>query len=889
MFACLSLAVSAVVLRTASTDEPGGSALEKATTFAYYPGLRKLEVRVSAVGSADAQRLTAEVRAQGEGRAVARRAFLATNKGGACLISLPRLRDGVYELTVSTADGSQHVVRHFKHRNFEWLGNDLGKSRTVYPPFEPVQVHGTQVRVVLRTYRMNRFGLWDSVVSQGKELLAAPIVLRAVVEGKQARWRFRKGRWRSLAVDTAVYEAEAETDAVRVRTISTVEYDGCMRVELALLPGRQKRTIQRMWLEIPIKDSEAPLFHYTAFEGMRRNYAGKTPRGGRITWLSQPYDSAPWPLSALPPLWKAELGSSDGVIWTCRDTRPWKHVIATDFVPYIWLGGAERGIAFFGANDKAYLLDPKGKVQTIERRRGVLYLRVDFVNKPSVIREKRQIVFGLQAGPTRPMEHDWRVKHKITPGMPGPVVCWGGYICANKYPEGYHWNVVDEIVRVRRTGIVNRSAFERMDMERAEPWKKPWGGTGAPGFDTWLDRDFWWFVNRAKELHDRSDWRKIAAEGGHPAAVAKVLANPSWITYFEEHASDVSEPEWEVFQDEWRAEWPWTKDRTEVVGQQQPVNNFAYGHQAFPDSYIDFCLYYINEWFKRGVGVYFDNTMPYTVYNPLLSDAYLDETGAIQPACTIWEQRRYYKRVWQLMNEVQRKGVPYPLAFAQHITNTRLLPWNTWCTITLDLEWEWFPDPVVPERGRDLRPMPASSWQVRLPFPPDLLLAETAGRQTGTMGDAHFGILGNPQYEAFFPPTYARGEWGMRAVHELNARGSEALDAALWKFGYGTEQTRVVNYWTDDPPVKVTDPEHNKWLLVIRKSDRSLLLVLQTWHRSQTVVEVHLKPPRLGFRPAAEACDVETGKAVPFSGTHLRLSMPAPYGTRVVVLGRRDV
>jgi hypothetical protein len=32
------------------------------------------------------------------------------------------------------------------------------------------------------------------------------------------------------------------------------------------------------------------------------------------------------------------------------------------------------------------------------------------------------------------------------------------------------------------------------------------GRAGAPGFDTWLDRDSQWFVNQAKRRHDRSDW-----------------------------------------------------------------------------------------------------------------------------------------------------------------------------------------------------------------------------------------------------------------------------------------------------------------------------------------------------------------------------------------------
>jgi len=46
-----------------------------------------------------------------------------------------------------------------------------------------------------------------------------------------------------------------------------------------------------------------------------------------------------------------------------------------------------------------------------------------------------------------------------------------------------------------------------------------------------------------------------------------------------------------------------------------------------------------------------------------------------------------------------------------------------------------------------------------------------------------------------------------------------AFEKALWEFGYGTDRTTVVNYWSDDSPVAVNDPENNKWLLVARKDD----------------------------------------------------------------------
>ncbi len=858
-----------------------GAELEKVIAFAYYPGLRKLEVRIGKPLSLTANRealFVAEVWRPANGRRVARRTFVAAEHGGRCLMELPALADAAYELRVYPKLHPNALVRRgFQHKDFPWLGNTLGKSDAVYPPFEPIRVVEREASVVLRTHRMNGFGLWDSVVSRGKEMLAAPITLRLRTDQGEAAWQFGEGRWMSLQPHRAVFQAEAITPALRIRTQSSLEYDGCMKVRLDLLPGERPQTIRRLWLEIPLKDGEAPLFHYSAFECMRRNYAGKTPCGGQIAW-------GPRPEAWLPPQWSARPGSDDGLLWTCRDIRPWQHVIKSDFVPYIWLGGAERGLAFFGANDKRYVLDPHGTVQTLERRGETLYLRVDFVNKPSVIAQERQVVFGLQASPTRPMPENWRLRHRVTPGMPGPVVCWGGYICADKYPESEHFNVADAIVDVRRTGIVKRAVFEQLDRERGEPWKRPWGGKGAPGFDTWLDRDFWWFVNQAKELHDRSDWRQIAAEGTFSPSEAKVLANPSWITYTEEHASDISRPEWEVFQDEWRADYPWTQPRTEIVEQMQPVNNFGCGHQAFPESYVDFSLYYQNEWMKRGIGVYFDNTMPYTIYNPLLSDAYYDEHGVVQPACSIWEQRAYYKRVWQLMNVWTRRGVPYPLDFAQHITNTLLLPLNTWNTVNLDIEWEWHLDPASTPSVREGHRDAKAAWRARLPFPSDLLLAETTGRQTGSMGDALHPLLGYVGSAKERPASYALSEWGMRAVHELD-RANLTVDRAMWKFGYGTPRVRVVNYWSDEPPLAVNDPEYNKWLLLVRPEDRCLFLVVQTWFKADTQVTLTLDRNRLGFLPPAKVIDLDTKKPIPITGSNLVLPMRGPYGTRVAVIG----
>jgi hypothetical protein len=875
------------------TADAQSAALDSATSIAFYPSLRKLEVRVLNLAASAGQKAVVRVLRPGDMKEIAHGTLRIDAMRGTCMLDLPQLQEGKYEVRVSTPN-SQNVVRTFKYKTFPWVDNTLGERDVLFAPFEPMRVKGNVAEVVLRSYEMNGFGLWNSVRSEGREILAAPIALHVITEKGEEEWKMGRSGWVSSSETKAVYEASAEADAVRLKTVSTIEYDGCMKVTMSLLPGRHARVIQRLWLEIPVKDTEAPLFHYTAFESMRRNYAGKTPRGGRIVWMKQPYDTDPpkWPRGALPPVWKAEPGSDDGILWTCRDIYPWKHVISTDFVPYIWIGGGARGLAFFGANDKGYIVDPKGVMQTLERKNGVLYLRVGLINKPTAIRHATELTFGLQASPTRPMPNDWRVKQKITPAMPGPVLAWGGYICANKYPEGYHWQIVDEICRVRETGVVDTSVFEELDRAREEPWKKPWGGTGAPGFDAWLARDTWYFINQARNLHDRSDWKAIASSGVYPEAVAKILSDPPWMAYTEEHASDITEPEWEVYQDEWRAEWPWTKPRNEIVGQQQPDNNFNYGDQAFTESYLDFCLYYHKLWFQRGIGVYFDNTMPFTMYNPLISDAYYDDDGQLQPACSIWEQRSYYKRVWQLMNEMQSRS-PHPLAFAQHITNTRLLPWNTWNSTSLDIEWDWYrdttqvtaPDEVSASNNWDGQGVNRRRTRLRLPVPADLLLTEAVGRQTGSMGDSHFGILGNLRSNNGVPPTYPLSEWGMRAVHEFKLRGSREMEEALWRFGYGTDRTQVTNYWSENPPVTISDPDENKWLLVARPDDKRVFLVVQTWNKRETEVTLDLDFNRLGFTPAAKARDVVADTEVPFSGASLKLKLSAPYGTRVIILG----
>lgn len=153
-------------------------------------------------------------------------------------------------------------------------------------------------------------------------------------------------------------------------------------------------------------------------------------------------------------------------------------MFSTDFVPYIWVGGGERGVAWLGENPPGHLLDESGIVQRLERSGSTLLLRVELLNKPAIDSTSRRIVLGVQASPTRPMPQDWRT-NVATPALPagGDMMCWGGYQYPDKYPAGHDFRVTDEIPKVRKNRVIDKGVFEDLDGNRPDVWKRAYRNT----------------------------------------------------------------------------------------------------------------------------------------------------------------------------------------------------------------------------------------------------------------------------------------------------------------------------------------------------------------------------------------------------------------------------
>ncbi|HPP11640.1 MAG TPA: hypothetical protein PKW42_02790, partial [bacterium] len=398
-------------------------------------------------------------------------------------------------------------------------------------------------------------------------------------------------------------------------------------------------------------------------------------------------------------------------------------------------------------------------------------------------------------------------------------------------------------------------------------------------------------------VHDSTDWLWLTRHFAQRAAEQGRIHSG---IYFEEHATDPKLPEWEVFQDEWAS--------TEFNRFQEKPANWG----VFSPSYHDFALYMANEWMKRGVSLYFDNTNPKRCYNPRFGPAYRSPDGTLRYGISLFGQRQYYRRIYKLLQETNAAGVEYPIDFTVHMTNTQTLPFNVWATATLDLEQRAYtedPELVPPEVELGVRRFPslgphriltekmkqrqeaavrkaAQKQGYQLPWPPDYTRTVTFGRQPGVIPLALDFVSGHGRHQANeYSPAILLRDWAMRRLHDIRpgamymatARLAAAYEKILLDSGYGQlEQVEEYNYWDPASPVRVTD-ERVKWMALKRKDRRQPegLLLLQSYCRPEPV-NTEVVWPGMNV-----LLDIETRELLSGKNGRFRVTMPENLSTRM--------
>jgi hypothetical protein len=769
--------------------------------FKYYPYLNKINYRASfeslslrdRISGAEAGIFHTDDQGKPTGQPIWQQPLAIRNFVSEGICDIPPLADGKYVFAVQVKGGQgvpgEPVLQPFARQVFPWEHNTLGITDEVMPPFTPLEVDGQTVKAVLREHRHGTTGLWDQVVSQEKPLLAGPmtweVVAPQVAGGGSSVHRAEGQGWRAIAKKPTAVVGEVRWTAgpVKAKVQTDYDYDGMMLVTLTLEPTSVP--IERLSLCIPLREAAARYMHAVG-DGLRHNYAGFTPAG-------------------------------QGQVWDSSQAS--KLEIAGTFFPYLWLGDGERGLCWFADTDRDWALDDKTPALDLARQGEALTLRVHFITKAGPLDRPHRIVFGLQATPTKPMPEGWRrwmaskrVEGGRTVSWMGATYYWGG-LSYDVYPYQYRFDYFDKLRETRETGQV--------DQKFIGDWLKMWQEKLGYQKGSQEEKFFQAHVNAGFYSAKSSPWKE-----GHRLFV---YTNPRGVGF---HV-----PEFATFQDEWlryanfNRRW---NPKADVGYDVSPCRSFQ-----------DYCLWYYRKMLTCFDGVYWDNTFLSAHFDPVIGEAWTDQQGRIHPTLGLIHLRELTKRtavmLWQETRHFPESRRP-PITLA-HMTNTQLVPVNSFLNCTMDWEWKY---------GME-------DFQDR--FSPDLTVAETIGRQVGAWPTILAG--GHPDSKDPRLDFLQRTRLGVTLVHEIQVFDySPQLDRdiyrKLYEFGYGTEACRVFNYWQQGHPVQVDGIQAAT--LAMAKDGQAVIVV--TDYGAGGPCRMKLDLASLGLKQDAAATDFETGAAI---------------------------
>ena len=302
------------------------------------------------------------------------------------LVRASSLPPGEYRLraTAEDADGkpvASALTAAHTVKSYAWLFNRMGEQPGVPAPWTPLSAStaGGKLRFSCwnREHVLAASGLPKSIVTGGREVLAAPVELRwtqgaasGVVEGG----RITITRQTPERVEWSV--TGARLAGASVAFTGWAEYDGVMYVTMTIDPQSKPLLLDSLTLEVPIRKENSRLIHSVGWN--------------TFWWFGT----------------KRLLSPKPGPVFASDEAR---HPASYDwFTPYVWIGDDDGGLTWFAENARNWHTNNRNLVTAVRRDDGVTVLQVPLINTPATLDRPTPYEFGFVATPARPLPARWR-------------------------------------------------------------------------------------------------------------------------------------------------------------------------------------------------------------------------------------------------------------------------------------------------------------------------------------------------------------------------------------------------------------------------------------------------------------------------------------------------
>jgi hypothetical protein len=602
-----------------------------------------------------------------------------------------------------------------------WERNALGKEDVVIPPFTPITVsHGDdgqpRVGVVGRDLQVAGTGLWARVhiTPAPTPRSPAPLPVPLLSRPMEIVAKFKNGAvYSAVAVaDTHVVSLSPtaakthsgwKAGALAGTTNVSYDYDGAAKVTLQLQPLAIAMT--SLSLRLHLRDEEAPFVHAVT-DLIRSHFAGRIPKGAGQVWNS---------------------------------TGIYRFQLPGPLVPYVWVGGAERGLAIFADNDAGWI--PAEPAIELLRNGTTLTMQVNLVSNNSATvcegggatwESPRTIVLGMMATPAKPQPTTpaasprswWPGQPGGGPGpnqlaltMLGAAQYWGSQSCCDMlYPIDHNYSIYDRLAAVRATGDVgpgNSTTKWSNDWIRNE-WMPQYdklqcasgagvickGGDAPVASRTAALQNIEASVANTQHIMQKLHARRTLNKG---TALLMPYTNPRGVIW---------DDDLDQFIDEWTTysidDPRWTYNGFTCVGCKGVPTGFSWGRYERKDSaelsanasqglwrgwtyatdpvasYADAAMYYTEKMMKSfSDGIYYDDLILQASYQTTPGPGYVGDDGELHAGVNLWAWRDFMRRSAILQHTIGKTTT----AIYMHMTNFNVVPILSWGSIGLD--WEW--------------------------------------------------------------------------------------------------------------------------------------------------------------------------------------------------------